>query len=171
MPTLVAAIVFLLVLGAINLRGIEISVKLNLGLTAVEVTGLLLIVAIGVVALAQGHGDLGRNLEFRQDRSVPLAIVGGAALAFYALIGFEDSVNVAEEVKDPPRAYPLALFGGLAIAGVIYLLVTLTASMVVDTPRLTASSGPCSRWSGRDRSEYRSSCSRSSPCLPSRTGR
>lgn len=71
MPTLVAAIVFLLVLGAINLRGIEISVKLNLGLTAVEVTGLLLIVAIGVVALAQGHGDLGRNLEFRQDRSVP----------------------------------------------------------------------------------------------------
>jgi APA family basic amino acid/polyamine antiporter len=141
-PTLVAAIVFLLVLGAINLRGIEISVKLNLGLTAVEVTGLLLIVAIGVVALAQGHGDLGRNLEFRHDRSVPLAIVGGAALAFYALIGFEDSVNVAEEVKDPPRAYPLALFGGLAVAGLIYLLVTLTASMVVDTPRLTASSGP-----------------------------
>ena len=41
----------------------------------------------------------------------PLA---GAALAFYALIGFEDSVNVAEEAQDPIRIYPKVLFGGLA---------------------------------------------------------
>jgi len=61
---------------------------------------------------------------------VVFAIVGGASLAFFALIGFEDSVNVAEETRDPSRAFPRALFGGLAIAGVIYLLVTLTASMV-----------------------------------------
>ena len=69
------------------------------------------------------------------------AIVGGASLAFYALIGFEDSVNVAEETRDPSRAFPRALFGGLAIAGVIYLLVTLTASMVVPTADLIGSDG------------------------------
>ena len=60
-------------------------------------------------------------------------MVGGASLAFYALIGFEDSVNVAEETQEPSRAFPRALFGGLAVAGVIYLLVTMTASMVVST--------------------------------------
>src|SRR5699024_1674531 len=50
--------------------------------------------------------------------------------------------NVAEETRDPRRSYPRALFGGLAIAGVIYLTVTLLTTMVVPTARLTDSSGP-----------------------------
>jgi amino acid transporter len=49
---------------------------------------------------------------------------------------------VAEETQNPRRAYPRALFGGLAIAGVIYLTVTLLTSMVVPTDKLTGSSGP-----------------------------
>ena len=69
------------------------------------------------------------------------AALAGAAIAFYALIGFEDSVNVAEETQDPPRTYPKALFGALAIAGTLYLLVTIGASMVVPTDDLAASSG------------------------------
>ena len=68
--------------------------------------------------------------------------MGGAGLAFFALIGFEDSVNVAEEARDPGRDYPRALFGGLLIAGAIYLLVTVVASMVVPTERLADSDGP-----------------------------
>ena len=68
--------------------------------------------------------------------------MGGAGLAFFALIGFEDSVNVAEEARDPGRDYPRALVGGLLIAGTIYLLVTLVASMAVPTERLAASDGP-----------------------------
>ena len=48
---------------------------------------------------------------------MPLAILGGAALAFFALIGFEDSVNVAEETKEPSRIFPSALFIGLARRG------------------------------------------------------
>ncbi|MEJ7717704.1 MAG: APC family permease [Thermoleophilaceae bacterium] len=58
------------------------------------------------------------------------------------MIGFEDSVNVAEETRNPRRAFPRALFGGLVVAGVIYVLVALTASMVVDTARLAGSDGP-----------------------------
>ncbi len=141
-PTVPIALAFLVLITAINLRGIAESVRVNLGLTAVEVVGLVLIVIVGVVALGQGDADFGRNFEFKEGESVVLAIVGGASLAFYALIGFEDSVNVAEEARDPSRAYPRALFGGLLIAGVIYLLVTLTASMVVETGQLAESSGP-----------------------------
>ncbi len=102
----------------------------------------MLIVLIGVVALFGGSGDPGRAFEFEEGTSVPLAILGGAVLAFYALIGFEDSVNVAEETRNPSRIYPRALFGGLLVAGVVYLLVTFTASMVVDTETLASSSGP-----------------------------
>ena len=96
----------------------------------------------GVVALFGGDGEPGRNFEFATDSSVPVVILGGAALSFYALIGFEDSVNVAEETRNPARAFPRALFGGLLIAGFIYFLVTFTASMIVPTGDLEGSDGP-----------------------------
>jgi basic amino acid/polyamine antiporter, APA family len=141
-PTAVAALVFLAVVTAINARGIGESVKINIGLTIIELTGLLLVIVIAVAALGDGQGDAGRAFEFKEGESVVGAMLGGAALAFYALIGFEDSVNVAEETRDPRRDYPRALFAVLLIAGVIYLLVSGLASMVVPTDRLAESSGP-----------------------------
>jgi basic amino acid/polyamine antiporter, APA family len=142
LPLVLAAIALILILAAINLRGISESVRVNVALTAVEVIGLILIVAIGVAALGEGSGDFSRNFEFKEGESAFLAIVGGTALAFYAMIGFEDSVNVAEETKEPSRAFPRALFVGIAVAGVLYLLVTLTASYVVPTDRLSGSDAP-----------------------------
>ena len=68
--------------------------------------------------------------------------MAGAGLAFYAMIGFEDSVNVAEEAREPHRNYPRALFGGLLIAGLVYLAVSIVASMAVPTDKLAASDGP-----------------------------
>ena len=99
----IVALAFIVFVAAVNLRGISESVKVNMALTAVEVTGLLLIVIIGVAALLQGDADFSRNFEFREGESVVGVLVGGASLAFYALIGFEDAVNVAEETKDPSR--------------------------------------------------------------------
>ena len=141
-PTVLVALVFIVVVGLINFWGISESVRINVAFTLIEVFGLLLIVLIGVVALSTGSGEPGRAFEFKEGVSVPLAILGGAVLAFYALIGFEDSVNVAEETQNPSRVYPRVLLGGLLAAGVIYLLVTFTASMVVDTGTLASSSGP-----------------------------
>ena len=141
-PTVLVALVFIVLVGLINFWGISESVRINVVFTLIEVFGLLLIVLIGVVALFGGTGDPGRAFEFEEGTSVPLAILGGTVLAFYALIGFEDSVNVAEETRNPSRIYPRALFGGLLVAGVVYLLVTFTASMVVDTETLASSSGP-----------------------------
>jgi amino acid transporter len=142
MPLVLAALIFIVLVALINMRGISESVKTNVALTAVEVIGLILIVVIGAVAIGQGEADFGRNFEFKEGEAASLAILGGASLAFYALIGFEDSVNVAEETRDPSRVFPRALFGGIAIAGVIYMLVTLAASAVVPTADLAASDGP-----------------------------
>ncbi len=140
-PVAVAALAFIAAVAVINFIGILISVRLNVVLTLVELGGLALVVVIGVAALTSGEGDPGRAVEFKQGSAPALAILAGAALAFYALIGFEDSVNIAEETSHPARSYPLALFGGLAVAGAIYLVVTVVASMAVPTERLEASSG------------------------------
>ena len=136
------ALALLALITLINLRGISESVKLNVGLTIVEIGGLLLIVLVAVVAIIDGDADPGRAFEFKEGSSVPPAMLAGAALAFYALVGFEDSVNVAEETKNPSCTYPKVLFMGLGIAGVLYFLVTVGASAVVPTADLTASSGP-----------------------------
>jgi APA family basic amino acid/polyamine antiporter len=141
-PQVAAALVLILVLALINFRGISESVKLNAAFTSIEIFGLLLIVLIGIAALGAGTGDPGRAFEFKGESSIPFLILAGAALSFYALIGFDDSVNVAEEVRHPSRVYPRALFGGLLLAGIVYLFVTFTASMVVPTQALAASDGP-----------------------------
>lgn len=138
----IGALLLLAAITLVNLRGIAESVKLNVGFTVVEIGGLLLIVLIAVVAIFQGDADTGRAFEFKEGSSLLAAALAGSALAFYALVGFEDSVNVAEEATDPVRTYPKVLFGGLAIAGVLYFLVTVAASAVVPTGDLTNSSGP-----------------------------
>ena len=116
-----------------------------------------------MAALGEGSGDFSRNFEFKEGDSIFSAIVGGTALAFYAMIGFEDSVNVAEEAKQPSRNFPRALFVGIAVAGVLYLLVTLTASFVVPTDSCAARTRRCSRSWRSARSGSRPSCLPSSP--------
>jgi amino acid transporter len=141
-PIVAAALGFMALVGLINFYGISESVKINVVLTSVEIFGLLLIILIGVLAILAGEGNPGRAFEFKADASVLGAILAGTVLAFYALIGFDDSVNVAEETQHPSRNYPRAIFGALFIAGIVYLLVTFTASMVVPTGELAGSSGP-----------------------------
>lgn len=141
-PTVAVGLGFLAVIAAINLRGIRESMRFNFVLTLIEVAGLLLVVLIGAAALTDGIGDPSRVLEFNGNTSVFMAILGGAGIAFFALIGFEDSVNLAEEARRPRIDYPWALFGGLLAAGAIYLAVTLIASMVVPVDRLASSSAP-----------------------------
>lgn len=141
-PVIPIALLFLIVVAAINMRGISESMSLNALFTVIEVIGLLLIVVIGIVAFGDGSAEASRNFEFKQGDAAFFAVLSGAGLAFYALIGFEDSVNVAEEIKRPSVTYPKILFGGLAIAGVLYLLVTFIASAVVPTNDLAGSDAP-----------------------------
>ena len=142
LPVVLVGIAFIAVISLINLRGIRESMRFNFVLTTIEITGLLLVIVIGAAALGDGLGDPSRAFEFKEGSSVFLALLGGAGLAFFALLGFEDSVNLAEETRKPRIDFPWALFGGLLAAGAIYLLVTITASMVVPTGVLAASDGP-----------------------------
>jgi basic amino acid/polyamine antiporter, APA family len=105
LPTVLVACALLVAVAALNSRGIGESVKVNVGFTLIELTGLVLVVVIGGAALFDGVGDTGRALEIKEGEALLPAIVAGAGLAFYAMIGFEDSVNVAEEAQEPQRNY------------------------------------------------------------------
>src|SRR5699024_9646164 len=90
-----------------------------------------------------GDGDLGRLTELGTAENGPVfAVLAGTVLAYYSYVGFETSVNVAEEAKDPARSYPRALFGALAVAGLVYVGVGVAASAILPTDELAASSGP-----------------------------
>jgi len=141
-PPVVAAIVFLAVVGLLNARGIRESVGSNVVMTIVEVSGLVLVVVTVGIMIGGGGGDLGRVGEFRGDVSPAIGVLGAAIIAFYSFVGFETSANVAEEVKNPSRVYPRALFGALLTAGVVYVLVGLASSIALPPSELGKSSGP-----------------------------
>ncbi|MBJ7528413.1 MAG: APC family permease, partial [Nocardioides sp.] len=138
-PGLLVALVFILVLAVVNYIGITESVVANMVMTVVEIAGLVIVVVIGVVYVAQGDADVGTLTEFRADGNPVLAIVAGVALAFFAMTGFENAANVAEETIDPARTFPRALVGGMVVAGVIYVLVAVTAALVVPVADLASS--------------------------------
>ena len=109
LPTVLVGLVVIAVLALINYRGIKESVGFNMGCTAIELGGLVLVTAIAVAFLLDGGGDAGRALDFKEGGDGPLLlVVAGASLAFYALIGFEDSVNVAEETEIGAADLPAA---------------------------------------------------------------
>ncbi len=138
-PPLLAGVGLLVVLGAIAVKGIGESAATAAILTGVEVLGLLLVIWFGRKAF--GQIDVQRVLAV--DPAVGIGgVVAGAFLAFYAFIGFEDMVNVAEETRNPSRTMPLAILFALLGSTVLYLLVVLVSTTLVSPADLAASEAP-----------------------------
>jgi amino acid transporter len=134
---------FMGLIAAVNHRGVGESVKANVVLTCVELTGLLIVIGIGVWALGGGDGDFSRVTEFDTgERSVLGGVIAATGLAFFAMVGFEDSVNMAEETKEPRRIFPKVLLAGLAITGLIYVLVSISAIALVPADALSEGDTP-----------------------------
>ncbi|GAA2993372.1 APC family permease [Streptomyces fulvorobeus] len=143
LPVAVVAVVFLGLLALLNARGIRESTRANTYATLIETGGLLLVIGLGAWVLLRGDGDLGRLTQLGTDTASPMtAVLAGAVLAYYSFVGFETSVNVAEETLDPRRSYPKALFGALLTAGLVYAAVGAAASAAVPTDVLASSDGP-----------------------------
>lgn len=111
-------------------------------LTLIEVGGLLLIIAAG---LATGNDVFGRlpELAFAPGDLAIWAGIGGTALiAVFAFIGFEHLVNISEELKQPSRALPRALFLTLGITALLYMTIMWIAVTTVTPAELAASEAP-----------------------------
>ena len=140
LPLVLAAIIFILIVAAINMRGIAESVKVNLILTSIEIAGLI----------DRGDRGGGPRRGLRRLLAQTSRFEGGSVMQrssrHGALLLLDDRLRGLGERRrgdqTPARNFPRALFTGLAVAGVLYLLVTLTASYVVPTGQLSGSDAP-----------------------------
>ena len=128
----------MVLLALINLRGVGESVKFNVVLTMVEVTALTIVIGVGFYVIAQGDGSFDRITTFENpdDKGLFLAVTAATSIAFFAMVGFEDSVNMVEETKEPERIFPRTLLTGLGIAVIIYMLVAISVVTVLTSEQI-----------------------------------
>ncbi len=140
----VVAMVFLGILALVNLRGVSESVKLNVVLTCIELTGLLIVILVGFWAASQGNADFSQTVVFEtsEDKGIFMALTAVTSLAFFSFVGFEDSVNMVEETKDPTKNFPRVMLLGLSITLVVYVLVSLFTVAIVPIGQLGESTTP-----------------------------
>ncbi len=141
---MITSLAFMTLIALVNLRGVGESVKANVVLTLVELSGLLIVIAIGAWAIGSGDGDTSRLTDFStpSGESPFGAVTAATALAFFAMVGFEDSVNMAEETKDPVKIFPKIMLIGLCATGVIYVLVAISAVALVSPEDLNQGATP-----------------------------
>lgn len=138
-PALLVSLVFLVALVVVNFIGITESVVMNMLMTFVEVAGLLIVMVIGVWYVAQGDADFGVLADISVSGNPALAVLSGIAFSFFAMTGFENTANVAEETIDPHRSFPRSLVGGMVVAGLVYVLVSMAAALTVPVDQLAGS--------------------------------
>lgn len=147
-PEMAASLVILVPLGMIAYRGIGLSAAFIAFITAIEVLGLLAIIAIN-------HGaflDIGSYLSAvqstvsmamsAQDFSFWIMIASTSFLAFYAFIGFEDMVNVVEEVKKPRQTMPKAILGAFLMTSLLYFAIAYIATVSVSAEAMAMAKTP-----------------------------
>jgi amino acid transporter len=141
-PTTLIALGFLVFLGAIVLRGIRECMWLNVVCTSVEALGLVLVIGAGISYWGSANLlEIPPAAEGGPDGLGVVFVTQAAVLTFFSFIGFEDMLNVSEEVKNPERTVPTALILAMLAATVIYMAIAITAVSVVPWRELAASPG------------------------------
>jgi len=141
-PMTLAILGFCALIAALIIIGIREAMWANLLCTFIELSGLLLILACGAsywgsvdyfsaVTNANPSGDITTSLIF-----------SGAVLTFYSFVGFEDILNVSEEVIEPERTVPRGLILAVIISSIVYMGISITAVSVLSPAELGASKQP-----------------------------
>ncbi len=139
-PVEFIAVGFLLLMAGIAFRGIREAMWVNVLCTLIEASGLLIVIAVGFsywgsVNLLEIPTGLGSDAFF-------LIILNGAVLTFFAFLGFEDTINVAEECKNPETTLPIGLIAAMVMAAILYIAVAITAVSVVPYGELAKAPSP-----------------------------
>ncbi|MDX1442721.1 MAG: APC family permease [Gammaproteobacteria bacterium] len=143
LPDWIVLLGFTLLLGALTAWGIEESVNVAVTITVLETVGLLVVAGL-LLTLPQDLA-LPDTLLPGSDGDwlviIP-GVISGGFLAIYAFLGFEDMVNVAEEVQAPKKTMPRALLWSLGLTTGLYLLVSSIAVLAVPLETLVESEAP-----------------------------
>lgn len=139
-PNEVLILMMVMGLTLIALVGVGLSVMLAAALTLVELGGLLLLIAVGFWHPVQP--EVVSQMATLPAPSMMSGIVAGAFIAFYAFLGYEDIVNLAEEVKSPHTTLPRAIILALVVSTLMYVLIAVAALMNMSPEQLFHSQAP-----------------------------
>jgi APA family basic amino acid/polyamine antiporter len=143
LPVKLIAILIVLLVGLVIFRGIRESMWVNVLCTVVEAAGLLFIIFVGLQFWGSvDYFETPARSAGGTDAIPVMLILQGAVLMFFSFIGFEDILNVSEEVKNPRRDVPLGLIGAMIVATMIYMAVAITAVSVIPWADLAKSPTP-----------------------------
>lgn len=131
---------FLLVIALVAIIGIVLSSTANIVCSVIEVVGLAIIIFLGFKFL--GRVDYMKFAKPAAEVAPALLVMQGAAIAFFAFVGFEDMANLSEEVKNPEKNVPWAICLAIVITSTIYCLIALIAVSVLPSNALGKSDSP-----------------------------
>ena len=132
-PVAVSALALLAICTGLNIFGMQESSWANILFTSIEVGGLILLIAAGFT-----QPGLAEPLF----ASPPSGVIPAAAILFFVYLGFEEIANLTEEVRNPARDLPRAIFISLGITTLLYVLVSLAVVALAQPGELAASSAP-----------------------------
>jgi APA family basic amino acid/polyamine antiporter len=132
-PERLGALALLAVVVAVASAGVSRSAALTVALSLVQVAGLVLVVVIGVPHL--GDHSLTAGLS-------GAGVISGAALVFFAFIGFDEVITLAEETRDPSQTVPRALLLALGVSTALYMAVAVAAVSILGAGALGRSERP-----------------------------
>lgn len=132
-PVALSAIALLLFCTAFNILGMRESSWINMVLTSVEVTGLLIVIAAGLT-----RDGIAQPLVAMPHTGV----LSAAAVLFFVYLGFEEVANLTEEVRHPARDLPRAIFVSIGLTTVLYVAVSLAVVALATPAELAGSAAP-----------------------------
>lgn len=141
LPAAVAIFLFVVLISVVAILGIALSVTFAALVTVIEISGILLVLFVSrdfLLDLPERWPELVPPMSWNVWRNILL----GAFLAFYAFIGFEDMVNIAEEVIQPKRNLPVGIVLALLFSTVLFVLVALAAVLALPIDRLANHPAP-----------------------------
>lgn len=141
-PDMVVIAAVVLGMGAIASRGIVSSVTFAGIMTLIEIGGLLIIIAAGFLTEPGVIGRLPEMVPHSLDATLWAGLMTASMLAVFAFVGFEGIVNIAEEMEDPARTLPRAIFLTLAITTALYVLVMWVALVSLGPAELSTAKAP-----------------------------
>lgn len=141
LPDWLTVVVLVTVLAGLAAWGVKQSVGVAIATTLVELVGITLVIWASLDALPV---ILENPQQYFVPDSLPAwsGIAAGSFIAFYAFIGFEDMVNMAEEVKDPERNMFKGILLALIITSSIYIVVAVCAVAAVPLDELAGARAP-----------------------------
>jgi APA family basic amino acid/polyamine antiporter len=112
------------------------------GVMTVEIGGLLLLIGAGLVSEPTVITRLPESIPDTTNPALFAGIISTTLLAVFAFIGFENLANVAEEVRDPRRNLPRAIFMTLVISTLLYVAVVWISLVTIGARELATSDAP-----------------------------